>query len=144
MPLTSQAEPDEEPAPDQARILLAEDDTAQRLLYTRILIGAGYYVLGADNGDDAVDIALRERPNLVLMDVTMPGRDGWSATRTLKDDERTRDIPVVLMTGLTGIATDAAARASGCDQVMGKPIPIRSLLSTVAGYLTPPSGTRVV
>lgn len=143
MAVTSHADPGEQPSSGQSTILLAEDDTAQRLLYTRILIGAGYYVFGTDNGDDAVDIAFRERPNLVLMDVTMPGRDGWSATRALKDDARTRDIPVVLMTGLTGIATDAAARASGCDQVMGKPIPVRSLLSTVAGYLTPPSGTPV-
>lgn len=113
---------------------------AQRLLYTRILIGAGYYVLGADNGDDAVDIARRELPDLVLMDVTMPGRDGWAAARALKDDERTRRIPVVLMTGLSGAATDEAARASGCDSVLGKPIPVRSLLSIVAQFLTPRPG----
>src|SRR6187549_1513652 len=125
MAATPNAELGEEPSPEQSTILLAEDDTAQRLLYTRILMGAGYYVFGTDNGDDAVDIARRELPNLVLMDVTMPGRDGWAATRALKDDERTRDIPVVLMTGLTGVATDAAARASGCNQVMGKPIPVR-------------------
>ena len=120
---------------DQSTILLAEDDVAQRLLYTRILIGAGYYVLGADNGDDALETARRELPDLVLMDVTMPGRDGWSTARALKDDERTRHIPVVLMTGHTGDAADAAARASGCNEMLGKPIPVRSLLAAVETYV---------
>ncbi len=137
MPANSRREDDDGQPTDHATILLAEDDVAQRLLYTRILIGAGYYVLGADNGDDAVDLARRELPDLVLMDVTMPGRDGWSATRTLKDDERTRHIPIILMTGLTGEEADASARASGCDRLMDKPIPVRSLLATVADYAPP-------
>lgn len=125
----------------QPTILLAEDDVAQRLLYTRILVGAGYEVLSTGNGDDAVQLARREMPDIVLMDVTMPGTNGWSAARMLKDDERTRRIPVILMTGHSGEAADAAAAASGCDCLLGKPTRVRDLLATVAGYVPHRSGS---
>jgi CheY-like chemotaxis protein len=118
-------------------ILLAEDDVAQRLLYTRILIAAGYYVLSAENGDEAIETARRAHPGLVLMDVTMPGKDGWTVTRELKNDPATRDTPIIVMTGLTGAVEDGTVAASGCDDFMTKPIAVRALLTKVASFLPP-------
>ena len=131
-------------------ILLAEDDMAQLSLYTRILIGTGYYVFGVDNGNDAVETARREQPGLVIMDATLPLKDGWSATRELKADAATRHIPIILVTGLTGEADERAGVNAGCDAFLKKPLPVRELLATAArflpprpgGVLTPPGGSR--
>ena len=120
-------------------ILLAEDDVTQQLLYTRILMGAGYYVICADNGDDAVMLAGREMPGLVLMDASMPGKDGWSAARELKTAPATRHIPIVLITGFSSAAENGSAEAAGCDAFLAKPGPVRELLSTVSRFLPPPS-----
>lgn len=114
-------------------ILLAEDEVAQRVLYTRILIAAGYYVLGVDNGDDAVRLTRQEQPGLVLMDVTMPLKDGLTATRELKTDEQTRHIPVILMTGHSASRANVASAPS--DAMLAKPISVRHLLDTVMSFL---------
>lgn len=114
-------------------ILLAEDDITQRVLYTRILIAAGYYVFGVGNGDDAVDVTRRELPGLVLMDVTMPAKDGLTATRELKADEATRHIPIILMTGHSESGT--TLRDSMSDAILAKPIPVRQLLAEVTRFL---------
>jgi CheY-like chemotaxis protein len=116
-------------------ILLAEDDLTQRLLYTRILMGAGYYVIAVDNGIEAVTAARRDQPDLVLMDVTMPGKDGWTVSRELKADEATRRIPIILMTGLVGEAAEKAAAQAGCDAFLPKPLPVRTLLASVERFL---------
>ena len=120
-------------------ILLAEDDLTQRLLYTRILMGSGYYVICAANGDEAMLSARRDQPNLILMDVTMPGTSGWAAARELKDDPATRHIPIILMTGLTGDEAERAAADAGCDSFLPKPLPVRTLLSTVERFCPPGS-----
>lgn len=120
-------------------ILLAEDDLTQRLLYTRILMGSGYYVIGVDNGQEAVISAKRDAPDLVLMDVTMPVKDGWTASREIKDDEATRHIPIILITGLTGESAESAAAAAGCDAFLPKPLPVRTLLAAIEKFLRPGS-----
>lgn len=114
-------------------ILLAEDDITQRVLYTRILIAAGYYVFGVGNGDDAVDVTRRELPGLVLMDVTMPAKDGLTATRELKADAATRHIPIILMTGHSESGTTLSDSLS--DAILAKPIPVRQLLAHVTRFL---------
>lgn len=121
-------------------ILLAEDDVAQLSLYTRILIGTGYYVFGVDNGNDAVETTRREQPGLVIMDATLPLKDGWTATRELKADPATRHIPIILVTGLTGDADERAAVDAGCNAFLKKPVPVRELLATVARFLLPRPG----
>ena len=127
-----EADPDAgaEPRPT---ILLAEDDVTQRVLYTRILIAAGYFVYGVDNGDDAVDVTRRELPGLVLMDVTMPAKDGLTASRELKADETTRHIPIILMTGHSESGTTLSDALS--DAILAKPIPVRQLLAQVTHFL---------
>ncbi len=114
-------------------ILLAEDDVTQRVLYTRILIAAGYHVFGVDNGHDAVDVTRRELPGLVVMDVTMPGKDGLTATRELKENEATRHIPIILMTGHSESGTTLSDSLS--DAILAKPIPVRQLLAQVTHFL---------
>jgi CheY-like chemotaxis protein len=81
-------------------ILVAEDNAEQRSLYVALLSGVGYRVLEAADGVEAVEVVRRERPGLVLMDVTMPGTSGWNAVRTLREDPDTRAIPIIVATSI--------------------------------------------
>jgi CheY-like chemotaxis protein len=122
-------------APAAPTILVAEDNAEQRLLYAAILTGAGYRVLEAGDGAEAVEIARRERPGLVLMDVTMPATSGWNAVRTLKEDAETRPIPIIVVTGLASAWDRDASLAAGCDEYLAKPVPPVRLLEEVRKFL---------
>lgn len=118
----------QETVPHGPTILVAEDSIEQRALYARILEGAGFHVLEAGDGAQAVDTVRRERPGLVLMDVTMPGTSGWNAVRVLKDDPDTRDVPIIVVTGLAGSWDRDASIAAGADEYLAKPVsPVRLL-----------------
>jgi two-component system cell cycle response regulator DivK len=123
------------PAPIGLFVLVAEDNVEQRALYAAILSGAGYRVLEAGDGAEAVDVARRERPGLVLMDVTMPGMSGWNAVRTLKEDPETRPIPIIVVTGLASAWDRDASLASGCDEYLAKPVSPVKLLEEVRKFL---------
>lgn len=125
------------PAPAGPYILVAEDNLDQRSLYVAILQGAGYRVLEAGDGAEAVEIARREHPGLVLMDVTMPGTSGWNAVRTLKEDPVTRPIPIIVVTGLASAWDRDASLASGCDEYLAKPVAPVKLLEEVRKFLKP-------
>lgn len=116
-------------------ILVAEDNIEQRSLYVSILSGAGYQVLEAGDGSEAVEVAQRELPNLVLMDVTMPGTSGWNAVRALKEDPATHDIPIIVVTGLANSWDRDASLASGCDEYLAKPVPPLKLLEEIRKFL---------
>ena len=122
-------------APSGPTILVAEDNADQRSMYVAILTGAGYRVLEAGDGAEAVDIARRERPGLVLMDVTMPGTSGWNAVRTLKQDPQTHMIPIIVVTGLASTWDRDASIASGCDEYLAKPVQPARLLEEVRKFL---------
>ena len=121
-------------APQGPTILLAEDNIDQRSLYAVILRGAGYRVLEASDGEEAVAIARLERPGLVLMDVTMPGTSGWNAVRALKEDPATRGMPIIVVTGLAGSWDRDASIASGADDYLAKPVSPRRLLEEVRKF----------
>lgn len=123
------------PAPSGPTILIAEDNVEQRSLYVAILSAAGYRLLEAGDGAEAVEVVRRERPGLVLMDVTMPGTSGWNAVRTLKDDPETHFIPIIVITGLAGTWDRDASLAAGCDEYLAKPVPARRLLEEVRKFL---------
>jgi CheY-like chemotaxis protein len=123
------------PSPPGPSVLVAEDNVEQRELYVAILTGAGYRVLEAGDGAEAVDVARRERPGLVLMDVTMPGTSGWNAVRILKDDPITHPIPIIVVTGLASAWDRDASLASGCDEYLAKPVPPLKLLEEVRKFL---------
>ena len=118
-------------------ILVAEDNVEQRSLYVAILNSAGYRVLEAGDGAQAVDVARRELPDLVLMDVTMPGTSGWNAVRTLKESPETHHIPIIVVTGLASTWDRDASLAAGCDEYLAKPVPPIRLLAEVRKFVSP-------
>jgi CheY-like chemotaxis protein len=102
-------------------VLVVEDYQDAREMYVAYLQFSGYRVAEATNGMEAIEKTLELMPDIILMDLALPKMDGWEATRLLKADERTRDIPIVALTGhaLAGHA-DSATRA-GCDAFVTKP-----------------------
>jgi CheY-like chemotaxis protein len=125
------------PAPRELSILVADDDIEQRSLYVGILAEAGYRVLEAADGAQAVDVARRERPELVLMNIAMPITSGWNAVRALKEDPDTRPIPIILVTELANIWDRDASFASGCDEYLANPLPPVRLLEEVRKLISP-------
>lgn len=103
-------------------VLLVEDDQDGRRMYAEWLTEAGFRVSEAHNGLQALERALDSRPDVVVTDLNIPGIDGFELTRRLKQDPRTRDIPVVAVTGYAAFAADPGrARRAGCDTVLPKP-----------------------
>jgi two-component system cell cycle response regulator DivK len=106
---------------DAPLILVVDDYQDAREMYAEYLQYSGFRVAEASTGNEALAQAFALKPDLILMDLSLPGMDGWEATRHLKADERTKHIPVVALTGhaLAG-ASDGAKRA-GCDSFVTKP-----------------------
>jgi two-component system cell cycle response regulator DivK len=102
-------------------VLVVDDYTDAREMYADFLVFSGFRVAEAKDGSEAIRKAIEIQPDLILMDLSLPGVDGWEATRRLKADERTRDIPVVALTG-HALAGDAqTALKAGCDAFITKP-----------------------
>lgn len=121
-----------DPAADAARtVLIVEDQIEMRAIATAYLERQGYRVLAADNGADAVRTARAERPDLIFMDVSIPGMDGIRATAELKRDPDTRAIPVVILTAHPYGSVGKRAMDAGCDGWLNKPCDPRRLLQEV-------------
>jgi CheY-like chemotaxis protein len=120
--------------PQGPTILVAEDSIEQRALYARVLQGAGFHVIEAGDGREAVEMVRREHPGLVLMDVTMPGTSGWNAVRVLKEDPATNRVPIIVVTGLAGSWDRDASIAAGADEYLAKPVSPRRLLEEVQKF----------
>ena len=103
------------------RLLVVEDDEEIAEQIARTLRGDGFTVDVVDNGADAPDQAAMNSYGLVVLDIMLPGMDGWAATRQLKTDERTRAIPVVALTGHALAGASDGARQAGCDAFVTKP-----------------------
>jgi len=107
---------------EQAPLILVVDDYEDaREMYAEYLRFCGFRVAEARNGNEALDQAFELRPNLILMDLSLPGMDGWEATRQLKADDRTRHIPVVALTGHALAGASEGAKKAGCDSFVTKP-----------------------
>ena len=117
------------------RILVVEDQEDNRRILRDLLTSAGYEIIQAENGEEALAAAARERPDLILMDIQLPGMDGLQATALLKADAVTRDIPVIALTALAMKGDEARIRAAGCDGYIGKPLAYRDFLATIAAHL---------
>jgi CheY-like chemotaxis protein len=103
-------------------VLLVEDDQDGRRMYAEWLTDAGFRVSEAHNGLQALERALESRPDVVVTDLNIPGIDGFELTRRLKQDPRTRDVPVLAVTGYAAFAADPGrARRAGCEAVLPKP-----------------------
>jgi CheY-like chemotaxis protein len=104
-----------------ALVLLVDDDPDNRDIYVQFLTYSGLRVEEADNGHQALDKAFTLRPDVIVMDLSLPGLDGWEATRRLKQDPRTRDIPVIALTGHALAGHCTGAFDAGCDAFITKP-----------------------
>jgi CheY-like chemotaxis protein len=102
-------------------ILVVDDYQDAREMYAEYLQYSGFRVAEARNGNEAVTQARSLRPDLILMDLSLPGMDGWEATRVLKADEATKRIPIVALTGHALAGASEGARRAGCDSFVTKP-----------------------
>lgn len=120
---------------DSAKILVVEDSPLNMELVTDILEVNGYTVLQATDAQAGIEMAHQIRPDLILMDVQLPGMDGLTAIRLLKEDTRTSSIPVVALTAHAMVGDQEKAEAAGCNGYVVKPIDTRQFPMTVAAYL---------
>jgi CheY-like chemotaxis protein len=123
------------PEPSPATILVAEDDSTQRQLFADVLMHAGYRVLEASNGEDAIAIAHEKRPDLVLVDVTMPGMSGWNVVRVIRDDYTLGSVKLIMVTGLADSWDRDASIAAGADSHLAKPVHPEQLLAEITRVL---------
>ena len=120
-----------------ARVLVVEDNVSNMTLATFLLKSAGHTVLSATDAEKGLTIARAEQPELILMDIQLPGMDGLEATALLKGDVTTRAIPVIALTALAMKGDEERIRAAGCDGYIAKPLAYREFLATVGMFLLP-------
>jgi two-component system cell cycle response regulator DivK len=118
-----------------AKILIVEDNPDNMLLTVMLLESAGHTVLTAVDAEAGLTLARDELPNLILMDIQLPGMDGLEATALLKKDDATRAIPVIALTALAMKGDEARIRTAGCDGYIAKPMGIQEFLAAVAAHL---------
>lgn len=122
------------------RILLVEDNELNRDMLSRRLLKKGYEVLIAVDGAAGVDMAKKERPDLVLMDMSLPLLDGWEATRRLKADPEFRATPIIALTAHAMSGDREKALEAGCDDYDTKPIELPRLLGKMEALLSKSGG----
>lgn len=118
-----------------ATILVVEDNAANMKLAVFLLESAGHVVLSATNAEAGLTLARAGHPNLILMDIQLPGMDGLEAIVLLKQDEATRKIPVIALTALAMKGDEERIRAAGCEAYIAKPMHYQEFLATVATQL---------
>ena len=118
-----------------AKILLVEDNEMNRDMLSRRLERRGYEVIVAVDGEEGVARAKADAPDLVVMDLSLPGIDGWEATRQLKATEETRGIPVLALTAHAMAGDRDKALAAGCDDFDTKPVDLPRLVGKVERLL---------
>lgn len=121
--------------PSPKRILYIEDDFQNRRLIRKILMARGYIMLEAENAILGIESAIVDQPDLILMDINLPGIDGIRATTALKANINTRHIPIVALTASAMRGDRERIMESGCDEYLPKPISIPQLLETLATVL---------
>lgn len=118
-----------------ARVLVIEDNPANMTLALFLLRSAGHTALSATDAEAGLTLARDEHPDLILMDIQLPGMDGLQATGMLKQDDATRAIPVIALTALAMKGDEERIRAAGCDGYIAKPLSYREFLATIAAQL---------
>ena len=117
------------------KILLVEDNEMNRDMLSRRLARKSYQVIIAVDGQQGIDMAVSERPDLVLMDMSLPVMDGWTATRSLKANPETAGIPVIALTAHAMSGDREKAMAAGCDDYDTKPVDLARLLEKMQALL---------
>ena len=117
------------------KLLLVEDNEMNRDMLSRRLERKGHQVVMAMDGQQAIDFAVSEKPDLILMDMSLPVIDGWEATRRLKAGEQTTQIPIIALTAHAMPEDERKAREAGCDDFDTKPIELPRLLGKIESLL---------
>jgi len=119
-------------------VLLVEDNVHNRRIFQGVLSHAGFEVVEAEDGARALELVRQSRPDLILMDLSIPVVDGWECTRRLKADEATRAIPIIALTAHAMSGDEDRARAAGCDGYLTKPISPKRVVEEVRRVLRLP------
>lgn len=119
-----------------ARILVIEDNLANMKLACLLLRNAGHEVLCADDAETGLTLARVDLPDLILMDIQLPGMDGLAATALLKQDPATAAIPVIALTAMAMKADQEKSQVAGCDAYIAKPLRYQELYQAIDGLLT--------
>jgi two-component system cell cycle response regulator DivK len=117
------------------RILVVEDQEDNRQILRDLLSNAGFDMIEAENGADAVTSAQASRPDLILMDIQLPILDGYEATRRIKADPALKAIPIIVVTSYALSGDEDKARRAGCDDYVAKPYSPRQLLAKIKQYV---------
>ena len=117
-------------------ILIIDDDPKNVVLVRDLLQVNGYSTNEATDGKEGVELAKANKPDLILMDIQMPEMDGLEATRILKTDAATRNIPIIALSSYAMMGDKERILEAGCDGYLSKPVDIKELLKTVAEYLS--------
>jgi two-component system, cell cycle response regulator DivK len=117
------------------RILVVEDEEDNRCIVRDLFTSVGYEIIEAVTGEEGVAVAERHVPDLILMDIQLPGLDGYEATRQIKADPALRHIPIIVVTSYALSGDDVKAFEAGCDAYISKPFSPRALLAKVREYL---------
>jgi len=118
-----------------AKVLLVEDNEMNRDMLSRRLIRRGFEVVFAVNGKEGVDLARSEKPDIILMDMSLPVMDGWEATRCVKSDDATSSVPVIGLTAHAMSGDREKAIEAGCDDYDTKPVEINRLIGKMERLL---------
>jgi two-component system cell cycle response regulator DivK len=118
-----------------AKVLIVEDNPANMTLAVFLLNSVGHAVLSATNAEAGLTLARDEQPDLILMDIQLPGMDGLAATALLKGSETTREIPVIALTALAMKGDEERIRSAGCDGYIAKPMRYKEFLAAIAQQL---------
>ena len=116
-------------------ILVVEDQEDNRRIFRDLLTSSGYEVIEAVNGIEGVSLAKNYRPDLILMDIQLPGIDGYEATRQIKANQDLKKIPIIVVTSYALSGDDLKAFDAGCDAYVAKPFSPRELLAKIREYL---------
>ena len=114
-----------------AKILLVEDNELNRDMLSRRLIRRGYDIIMAEDGAKGVEMAINAKPDLILMDLSLPVLDGWNATKKIKSNETTKHIPIIALTAHAMKKDEDKAREAGCDDFDTKPVDINRLITKI-------------
>ena len=118
------------------RILVVEDQEDNRQIIRDLLSATDYEIVEAESGEDALAAVAKQRPDLILMDIQLPGIDGYEVTRRIKADPEMLSIPIIAVTSYALSGEEQKARAAGCDEYVPKPYSPRQLLAKIRHYLS--------
>lgn len=120
------------------KILLVEDNELNRDMLSRRLTKRKYEIVCAFDGQQAIDMASSENPDLILMDLSLPIIDGWEATRRIKGDEKLKGIPIIALTAHAMADDREKALKAGCNDYLSKPVEMEALLKKITSFIPSP------